>query len=268
MAITAALFPPDHPYHWMTIGAADDIRAMQLDDVQAFFRTYYHPSNASLALAGDIDTDARVRSGGALLRRAAAGTPAGAGCGAAAADARDPARARGSRRDAAALHGVALAGDVRRTAMPRWISRRSARQRQDVAAVSHARLRAAHRARRVGVPELARARQLLPARGDRGAGPLAHRYRGGHRHRAAGARRRGPLADEMERAAAQVEAHFMYRLQTVGGFGGKSDQLNAYNVFRATRASFQRTWRATGWPRRRASGPRWRATSRSIGACS
>ena len=23
----------------------------------------------------------------------------------------------------------------------------------------------------------------------------------------------------------------MYRLQTVGGFGGKSDQLNAYNVF-------------------------------------
>ena len=36
----------------------------------------------------------------------------------------------------------------------------------------------------------------------------------------------------MTRAAAQVEAHFIYRLQTVGGFGGKSDQLNAYNVFR------------------------------------
>lgn len=36
----------------------------------------------------------------------------------------------------------------------------------------------------------------------------------------------------MERARAQAEAHFLYRLQTVGGFGGKSDQLNAYNVFR------------------------------------
>ena len=24
----------------------------------------------------------------------------------------------------------------------------------------------------------------------------------------------------------------MYRIQTIGGFGGKSDQLNAYNVFR------------------------------------
>ena len=35
----------------------------------------------------------------------------------------------------------------------------------------------------------------------------------------------------MERAEAQIEAHFLYRLQTVGGFGGKSDQLNAYNVY-------------------------------------
>jgi zinc protease len=41
----------------MTIGSAEDIRAMQLEDVQEFFRTYYHPANASLVLAGDIDTD-------------------------------------------------------------------------------------------------------------------------------------------------------------------------------------------------------------------
>ena len=41
----------------------------------------------------------------------------------------------------------------------------------------------------------------------------------------------GPSDDEMERGRVQAEAQFMYRLQTVGGFGGKSDQLNAYNVF-------------------------------------
>jgi len=35
----------------------------------------------------------------------------------------------------------------------------------------------------------------------------------------------------MERCQAQAEANFVYRLQTVGGFGGKSDQLNAYNIF-------------------------------------
>ena len=41
----------------------------------------------------------------------------------------------------------------------------------------------------------------------------------------------GPTESELERSLAQAEAQFVYRLQTVGGFGGKSDQLNAYNVF-------------------------------------
>src|SRR6476660_4262508 len=57
MAISAALYPPDHPYHWLTIGAADDLRAMEFEDVRAFFRAYYHPANASLALAGDINAE-------------------------------------------------------------------------------------------------------------------------------------------------------------------------------------------------------------------
>lgn len=55
MSIVAALYPPDHPYHWLTIGAADDLRAATLEDVMTFFQTYYRPRNASLALAGDID---------------------------------------------------------------------------------------------------------------------------------------------------------------------------------------------------------------------
>jgi zinc protease len=41
----------------------------------------------------------------------------------------------------------------------------------------------------------------------------------------------GPTEDEVERGRVQSEAQFMFRLQTVGGFGGKSDQLNAYNTF-------------------------------------
>jgi predicted Zn-dependent peptidase len=40
----------------MTIGSIEDLRSMQFEDVQAFFRTYYHPANASLVLAGAIDT--------------------------------------------------------------------------------------------------------------------------------------------------------------------------------------------------------------------
>ena len=44
----------------------------------------------------------------------------------------------------------------------------------------------------------------------------------------------------MERCRAQAEAHFLHRLQTVGGFGGKSDQLNAYNVFLGNPGFFDR----------------------------
>src|SRR5262249_9146024 len=57
MAIVDALYPPSHPYHWLTIGAAEDIRAAHIYDVRAFFQRYYHAGNASLALAGDIDPD-------------------------------------------------------------------------------------------------------------------------------------------------------------------------------------------------------------------
>ena len=55
MAIMSELYPSDHPYHWMTIGSIEDLEAMQLEDVQEFFRTYYHPANASLVMAGDIE---------------------------------------------------------------------------------------------------------------------------------------------------------------------------------------------------------------------
>src|SRR5678816_847465 len=48
----------------------------------------------------------------------------------------------------------------------------------------------------------------------------------------------GPTDHEMERGLAQAEAQFLYRLQTVGGFGGKSDQLNAYNVLRGNPGFF------------------------------
>ena len=50
-----ALYPEDHPYHHTVIGSMADLSAASLDDVSAFFRTYYAPNNASLCVAGDID---------------------------------------------------------------------------------------------------------------------------------------------------------------------------------------------------------------------
>jgi predicted Zn-dependent peptidase len=49
------LFPPGHPYHHPTIGSMDDLDAASLEDVAAFFRTYYAPNNAVLAIAGDVE---------------------------------------------------------------------------------------------------------------------------------------------------------------------------------------------------------------------
>src|SRR5207247_6866266 len=53
-----SLYPDGHPYHWPVIGYMEDLTAASYDDVVAFFKKYYAPSNASLVVAGDIDTAA------------------------------------------------------------------------------------------------------------------------------------------------------------------------------------------------------------------
>jgi predicted Zn-dependent peptidase len=45
--INAAVYPEGHPYHLLTIGTPKDLDAATLDDVKAFFRTWYVPNNAA-----------------------------------------------------------------------------------------------------------------------------------------------------------------------------------------------------------------------------
>ncbi len=56
--IRKALFPPNHPYNWQTIGSQEHLDAASLDDVHEFFQRFYAPNNASLSIAGDIDPTA------------------------------------------------------------------------------------------------------------------------------------------------------------------------------------------------------------------
>src|SRR4051812_37000786 len=49
------LFPKPHPYYEGVIGDIADIQAAALADVRNFFRQFYGPNNASLALVGDFD---------------------------------------------------------------------------------------------------------------------------------------------------------------------------------------------------------------------
>jgi predicted Zn-dependent peptidase len=53
--LQAHVFPASHPYHHPTIGSMEDLDAASIEDVAAFFRTYYAPNNAVLAIAGDVD---------------------------------------------------------------------------------------------------------------------------------------------------------------------------------------------------------------------
>ena len=135
MAMLSALYPPDHPYHWLTIGSADDLRATTLDEVKAFFATHYHPGNASLAIAGAIEP-ARAF---ALAEHYFSEIPAGPSrkvVSAAELRARDqPAGARGSRGAAAAVPGVARAADVRAWRRRGGPGGRPGGQRQDLALV-------------------------------------------------------------------------------------------------------------------------------------
>ena len=49
------IFPNPHPYSWPVIGSQADLNAASLEDVKSFYRTFYSPSNASIAIAGKYD---------------------------------------------------------------------------------------------------------------------------------------------------------------------------------------------------------------------
>ncbi|HET9567153.1 MAG TPA: pitrilysin family protein [Vicinamibacterales bacterium] len=238
MALSAALYPPDHPYSWMTIGSAEDIRAMQLEDVQEFFRTYYHPANASLVLAGDIDTDRAFELAEAYFGEIPGGV-----------------------RPQPVSNGAVLLSEQRlvledRVEYPRiylaWHS--PAMFAADDAEMDLVGDLLANgktsRLYKTLVYDLRIALDVSAYQSSREISSfflLVATAAPGHTLTEIQTRideelgrvvESGPSVEEMERSVAQAEAHFMYRLQTVGGFGGKSDQLNAYNVLQGNPGFF------------------------------
>jgi zinc protease len=231
IALASAMFPPDHPYHWPTIGSADDLRAATLDHVREFFQTYYHPANASLSLAGDVETDQAIE----LADKYFGGLPAGPAVDRVRVEARleeslnlvmedrvelprlyiswhSPAMFASEDAELDIVADVLTHGKTSRLYKTLVYERRIA---TDVSAYQHSREMggmfqiACTAAAGIALPELNGA--ILAAVRELANG--------------------GPTAAEIERGIAQTEAQFIYRLQTIGGFGGKGDQLNAYNTF-------------------------------------
>ena len=51
------LFPKGHPYYGDVMGSHADIQSAKVEDVRNFFKLYYAPNNASLAIVGDFDPE-------------------------------------------------------------------------------------------------------------------------------------------------------------------------------------------------------------------
>ncbi|BCX48068.1 peptidase M16 [Haloferula helveola] len=56
----ASLFQA-HPYRWPVLGWRSDVEGIDADACRDFYRTYYAPNNAVLALSGDLDVDATLK---------------------------------------------------------------------------------------------------------------------------------------------------------------------------------------------------------------
>jgi zinc protease len=231
IALSAAMFPPDHPYHWPTIGSADDVRAAALDQVREFFQTYYHPANASLSLAGDVETDRALD----LVEQYFGDLPAGPPVGRVRAAARLESSANLVMEDRIELprlyiswHSPAMfapddaeldiVADVLAHGKTSRLYKTLVYERRvaaDVSAYQHSR-------------EMGGMFQIVCTAS---AGVSLGELNTAILHAVNELAANGPTALEIDRGIAQTEAQFIYRLQTIGGFGGKGDQLNAYNVF-------------------------------------
>ncbi|MGC4082627.1 MAG: pitrilysin family protein [Vicinamibacterales bacterium] len=240
-AMLAALYPEDHPDHWPTIGQIADLHAAHVDEVREFFATYYHPANASIAIAGDVDTDSAL----AMVRDYFEGIAPGPNV----APVRPP---------EPELHGESRLIIEDRVELPRlylgWITPAmfgADDAELDLAADILANGKTSRLYKRL-VYDMRAATDVSAAQNSREAGGFVQIAATAAPGRTLAELERviveevarladeGPTDDEIERGRVQAEAQFIYRLQTVGGFGGKSDQLNAYNVFLGDPGYFDR----------------------------
>ena len=227
-----SLFPLPHPYHWMTIGSQEDLDAASLDDVKDFFRQYYSPSNASLAIAGDIDTAAALD----LAHRYFSDLNPG------------PSVRRIDRADSL-LSGRVDLEMTDRVTLPRiyaaWLAPANFSGRDDAGDILRAILSDGQSSRMYRT--LVYDKQIAQSASvGYHAAEIAGQFRmeltpaDGHTldevEAAAEAVLAGiaddpPTEEEFERAVNRIEMQHQRMLSRVGGFGGRADALNYFNVF-------------------------------------
>jgi zinc protease len=223
------LYPEGHPYHWPVIGYMEDLTAASYDDVVAFFRKYYAPSNASLVVAGDLDT-ANARR---LVEKYFSDVKPG--------PAPEPMSIPGVR-----LTGVQKKTITDRVQLPRlylaWLTPRHFEPGDAALDLVSAVLAGGKNSRLykrlvydMQIAQNVSAFQASQALSS--AFQIVATPRPGHTvaelqkvidEELQKLQREPPTAHELERSVNQIEASFYDRMERVGGFGGKADQLNSY----------------------------------------
>jgi zinc protease len=228
-AILENLWNPEFPYHWETIGSHEDLQAASLEDVREFYRRWYGPGNASLAIVGDIDP-VRTR---ALVEKHFGGIP----------------RADPPRREVAppvpltAQKDVTLPDDVQ---LPRlylaWQTPRAYDEGDaalellgDVLASG----KSSRLTKRLVMDERVAQSVMAGQQSQALAGMFVvivtpkpgvklDKLRATIDEEILRIARDGPAPEELQRAKNRIEAQVIFSLEPVGGFGGRAAHLNEY----------------------------------------
>jgi zinc protease len=239
------MYPKGHPYSHSVIGSMDDLDAASLDDVHEWFKRYYGPSNAVLVIAGDVEAQAvkqkveqyfgHIPPGPPLIKPAALPMPRNNDARIVMQDRVPQARIYkvwniGKMTDADTDY-LTLAGDILSNGKSSRLYKLLVYGMQvatDVSAFAYGlELGGLFGIIATAAPgeDLAALEKVI----DEEVRNLI---------------RRGPDNDELERAQTTQRAQFLRGIERVGGFGGKSDQLAASEVYYGSpdgwRDSFQR----------------------------
>jgi zinc protease len=235
--IDKMLYPEGHPYRWPTIGYMEDLTAASYDDVVEFFRKYYQPGNASLVIAGDIDpvkTRASVEKWFSDVKPGSGPVPP--------IDYPHAMLTEVSRKtieDRVQLPRLYISwltpslfkpGDAELDVVSQILAggKNSRLYKRLVYDLQIAQDVSAFQASAALDSQFQIVVTARPPDATTTSTALVERIRGIVDEEIAALQKTPPAAREFERAINQIEASFYNRMESVGGFNGKGNQLNAY----------------------------------------
>ena len=245
LRLVELLYPKPSPYFGYIIGSHEDLKAASIDDVRRFFRTCYAPNNASLAIVGDFEKD-KVK---ALVEKYFAPIVSGPAKPEIEAKPEPHTKAvRETQRDQVQLAKVLLG----------WVGPKPL---EDPAIEPLMRILAGGKSGRL-YHDLVYERKIaqdVSAAWENGmqlggvvevtatvqAGHTPEEVEQALLEEVKRLRDAPPLPDELERARRNLEAGLFAQLENVGGFGGKADLLNYYELWAHDPAYFAKNLERT-----------------------